>query len=1515
MGCEFTLVRLTQTHQKGIMNKAFKIVFNKSRGLFVVADELSRGHHGKSSCTKRTTIALLTALAVTVPTLVGANPFVLDDGSSENWENGQVIENAQVNDKGNVDGVKISNGSQLSGNGLLSITVTGPNDPSGETTGLEARSKGVVNWSGSVNVNATGAETTVGIGSYNEGNISIAGDTTVTVTGGSEPDEVSGAVAVDLGANTNDGAGTGAPTTLELLGSQIQLNASSSSSMVNGAIAVGINAEVDKASNKSGTVTLGQDGSVISIKAETNNTNQGLVGIANSTEIALDNIAAGIFSDGAEINVQGASLDISSTAKGYGNAVGISVGGEGVVTVNADKLKIVSKAQKGDVDGVKITNGSQFSGNGLLSISVTGSNDPSGETTGLEARAKGTVNWSGSVNVNATGAGTTVGIGSYNEANISIAGDTTVTVTGGSEPEEVSGAAAVDLGANTNDGEGTGAPTTLELLGSQIQLNASSSSSVENGAIAVGINAEVDKASNKSGTVTLGQDGTVISIKAETNNTNQKLVGIANSTEIALDNIAAGIFSDGAEINVQGASFDTSSTAKGYGKAVGISVSGDGVVTVNADKLNIASKAQNNTAMGVSAVGSELNLLKESSFTVQGKESAYGVYAQQSTVVLGQNGSSISMEVTADNAQNAYAIFADAQSSVSIGGNLDIKSGLISSGSTLVVEADGGLKIADGLNSVTDGTKISVNGTYTTVSSDIFNVASGKDVNSTGGVNQKASSVLTFNTGSNLILEDAFYTKNYLNDAVSQFAENAPSITMTGELVGDLTIPDLQDLPNNSTLVEATLVINGSAIINGNDIQGSYVGVGSVSMGDGDSLVITSDTEKTFNIIGRNDKPIIESTQKVTVSVEKSASLVLGGDFTAGGEVDGSLSAKDSAQISFEGTGQGGLSQFTVTGSITTNDSSVLSIKDAASLLVNELVANEGSLVQVGSSDKAGFGKLIANIFNLKGSFFIDPVWIDGQEAPSSAAFGQLTLGDNANVTVGRNSTLVLGSTSDDLALKGVHESGHQLVENDIQAALYVASPLSIGTASIVVDGTLDSAKPGTAGQVSVNDNAMLIAVIDDKIATGEAYLFTGDDTVLNFASESYLHLDLSQVTTSDALTIQLAETVNGSDMKDGHITGSSGLWYNYRFEDSVLKADFDPTNSLVSLGLITPNVLREGLMNDDASLSGIRDLISKGDMNGAVNAMNSIAAVGAASGVQLASLNASNMISETIQDHVSVLNAYNHKEGADLWIELNGYFSKASDYKIGSAKYGYKSDIGGITIGADYGINADVTAGAAVSFGMGTFKGRGLGSGVKNSLDYIGFNAYGSWKTPYVDVIGNIGYLYTHNEVSTSYGPKVKPKTQAVTAEVRVEKGLAVNDSFTVTPHAGIRYTHVKADDMSIGGFKYENEKADLLQIPFGVSVNGNFKASCGATVKPFADFTVVANAGDKKVNNRLSLQSGDTFDTLSTEIANTSLYRGKVGLKMTRGAHSLNGAYSIGGGNRGRLDQALGVQYRYEF
>jgi hypothetical protein len=43
--------------------------------------------------------------------------------------------------------------------------------------------------------------------------------------------------------------------------------------------------------------------------------------------------------------------------------------------------------------------------------------------------------------------------------------------------------------------------------------------------------------------------------------------------------------------------------------------------------------------------------------------------------------------------------------------------------------------------------------------------------------------------------------------------------------------------------------------------------------------------------------------------------------------------------------------------------------------------------------------------------------------------------------------------------------------------------------------------------------------------------------------------------------------------------------------------------------------------------------------------------------------------------------------------------------------------------------------------------------------------------------------------------------------------------------------------------------------------------------------------------------------------------MYKGKVGVETTKGKHSFGLNYGIGGGNRGRVDQTLQANYRYQF
>jgi outer membrane autotransporter protein len=289
-------------------------------------------------------------------------------------------------------------------------------------------------------------------------------------------------------------------------------------------------------------------------------------------------------------------------------------------------------------------------------------------------------------------------------------------------------------------------------------------------------------------------------------------------------------------------------------------------------------------------------------------------------------------------------------------------------------------------------------------------------------------------------------------------------------------------------------------------------------------------------------------------------------------------------------------------------------------------------------------------------------------------------------------------------------------------------------------------------------------------------------------------------------------------------------------------------------------------------------------------------------------------MIADTIEGHGSVLAGYAHKAGADLWIDINGSFSKATSYKAGTAKYGYKADLAGVTIGADYALGNGVAFGGAFSFGTGSARGQGAGTGTKNDVDYYGLNLYGVLATDYVNVIGNIGYSIGKNEIKQS-GATGKPDVKTLSLGVRAEKSLAVTDGFDVTPHIGIRYMNIDMDSFTAGGFKYSAKKANLAQVPFGVAFSGSFKASCGAAVKPFVDVTVAPAFGDKKVTNRFALAGGTSSDSIDARIANSSMYQGRIGLNAVKGSHSLGINYGVGGGNNGRVDQSLQARYRYSF
>lgn len=593
------------------------------------------------------------------------------------------------------------------------------------------------------------------------------------------------------------------------------------------------------------------------------------------------------------------------------------------------------------------------------------------------------------------------------------------------------------------------------------------------------------------------------------------------------------------------------------------------------------------------------------------------------------------------------------------------------------------------------------------------------------------------------------------------------------------------------------------------------------------------------------------------------------------------------------------------------NGSAKLKLTGKGIVETEKFSLNSGQTLEVLS------GSFIASSAELNGGMlYLDPAW---NEEPSLGAIenpGEI----KSHIVVGQNSALTLGSKDTQLALTALKQSGHNLAENDTKSVVYVASPVSLnGGNTILVDGTvednsdaLNSNLPG-AGVFVKKDSAL---IVNGETEGSSINGTEGHKFITDAGSKVIVHNAIAGKNVSIASGFGNMKIEEGTTYETtNRVLGLDKISVD---ENGELVVGVNSDLSVIS-NVLMPNTVLAAVSGEKGigvdRINGLLSVYNGLEDEEVEKALNSIALMGVAGGAQTIAVNTADMIQDTLNLHGSKLASYDHeKAGPDLWIDVNGSFSKANDYSVGIAKYGYKSDLTGVTIGGDYALGNGVAAGLAVSLGKGSVRGQGNGSGVKNDIDYYGINLYGVANTRFVNLIGTIGYLQSKNEIK-QMGFKGKPDAKTFSIGVRAEKPLALNDRITVTPHIGVKYVHTKLDSFSAGGLTYKADKANLVQVPFGVAFNANLEAPCGAKVKPFIDLTIAPNFGDKKVTNKVGLVTTGTLDSFDARITNNAMYKGKVGVETTKGKHSFGLNYGIGGGNRGRVDQTLQANYRYQF
>lgn len=700
---------------------------------------------------------------------------------------------------------------------------------------------------------------------------------------------------------------------------------------------------------------------------------------------------------------------------------------------------------------------------------------------------------------------------------------------------------------------------------------------------------------------------------------------------------------------------------------------------------------------------------------------------------------------------------------------------------------------------------------------------------------------------------------------------------------------------------------NSSVTIAGGKISGNIY-AGGLAENGGIATVGGTATVTFLADIGFEGK-VDGSNAKSSVLAFGDGNAVFNADFAGTFKNFDEVKAAQGSRVSFKEIGN---DQFKATG----ENKSKLKLTGKGIVETKKFSLNSGQTLEVLS------GSFVASSAELNGGMlYLDPAW---NEEPSLGAIenpGEI----KSHIVVGQNSALTFGSKDTQLALNALKQSGHSLAEKDTKSVAYVASPVNLnGANTILLDGKAEGgsdkvALPTDSGVFVKADSALIV-----NGATEGSSIYgtdgTNDTTAHKFVTESG-----SKVVVHNAVAgkkVSIASGFHHMEIGEGTIYETTnrvlGLDKISVDENGELVVGVNSDLSVISNVLLPNTVLAAVSGEKGVGVDRINDLLSV--YNGLEHAeveraLNSIALMGVAGGAQTIAVNTADMIQDTLNLHGSKLASYDHeKAGPDLWIDVNGSFSKANDYSVGIAKYGYKSDLTGVTIGGDYALGNGVAAGLAVSLGKGSVRGQGNGSGVKNDIDYYGINLYGVANTRFANLIGTIGYLQSKNEIK-QMGFKGKPDAKTFSIGVRAEKPLVLNDRITVTPHIGVKYAHVKLDSFSAGGLTYKADKANLVQVPFGVAFNANLEAPCGAKVKPFIDLTIAPNFGDKKVTNKVGLVTTGTLDSFDARITNNAMYKGKVGVETTKGKHSFGLNYGIGGGNRGRVDQTLQANYRYQF
>ena len=483
------------------------------------------------------------------------------------------------------------------------------------------------------------------------------------------------------------------------------------------------------------------------------------------------------------------------------------------------------------------------------------------------------------------------------------------------------------------------------------------------------------------------------------------------------------------------------------------------------------------------------------------------------------------------------------------------------------------------------------------------------------------------------------------------------------------------------------------------------------------------------------------------------------------------------------------------------------------------------------------------------------------------------TKGNTANVAFKvDNGVLALGDKADAMT---AHE---QLASVNAIPGLYLAGAVDLTKAN----ATIGKVAEGATGVV-IGANGSLMA--DAAAGTNVKGTITGTkDSGIYFTN----------VAEKDAKVVFEDGALKGFDLANG-ITVDNIRYDVINDKNTFTFEVITNQAQLYSLGLdgFDGEALNLIEKQDDAASKHIQSLLDQ--QNTAVTSgehrhaqLNAAFNVATAAGVQTAGIEGAMLGLDQAAKRASLTNTF-----ADGWAgfaEVTG-----TQVEMGGSRdmLESKTKLGGLAAGGEY-TTGDWTFGALMNLGTGEVKGQGHNAGVKNDVDFYGVQGYAAKRLGQFNVVGQAGWVMTKNDIKHAMGDSADVDANVYTVGARGEMQMALTDSVAMVPYVGVNYLRVETDGYTTKkGFKVDEVTQDLVNVPVGVAVKGDFGDMAGWQMKPVADIAYVHTFGDTNVE----AQTGVGAATMATDMDVWSENVGRVRFGLEAQKDNMSFGFTLGG------------------